>query len=380
MSISDLQGHFSRPSMTTADPSLSTLLHATISRTELLEKLELAALVKPLRLLAFGALLEAREGSLVITCDNLEVLVRVEVPAKVENEGSTTLSAERLRKLLDNADGDEVILRGKDGTSIEVTCDKLAASLASGPVFDFPCRPVNPVQATFEIGTSKLKAALKWLEPAAPDDSQHPGIHFIGDGKTLRLESIDGRQLHCVTIASSATVNAIAPAALIKLAKAFEVDGEECTVEVTERSISFRTGKIFVCSSRLEGKFPDTSQVIPEPSDKVFILPKAALESALLAAGAVLEKNFGPRHVNFSVKADATTIRTSRCTPGTVESVIETSNLFEIDFQIDPFRLLDVLKLLDGDAVAIQIDDPLRSAGIREDDKLAIIATMRVEP
>jgi DNA polymerase-3 subunit beta len=230
------------------------------------------------------------------------------------------------------------------------------------------------VEATFEI--SNTRAALAWLSPAITDDAQHQGIHFIGDGQTLRIEAVDGRQLHHVAIESSAVVNAIVPANLIRLVKAFEADGG-CMVEITERTISFRTEKILICLQLLQGEFPDTSRVIPSPSDKLLILPKADLENALKAAGAVIEKNFGSGAVNVSVKPASTTIRTDRCGPGLVEMVIEVPNPFEVDFQIDPARLLNALKHVDTDDVVIQCDDPLRSVCIRHGDFLAVIALMR---
>ena len=58
--------------------------------------------------------------------------------------------------------------------------------------------------------------------------------------------------------------------------------------------ISFRNENVLVCAQLLEGNFPDTSHIIPAPSDKLLTLPKAALENALDATQAVIEKNFGP--------------------------------------------------------------------------------------
>lgn len=356
-------------------PGQAAFLSATVPRAALLDKLELCCLLKPSLRVMFGALVEARQDCLTIAADNFEILCRVEVPARIEREGSIAFSAQRLFKLLDNAGGDEVVIRAKDEKSLEVTCGGLFSTLACGPVSDFPQRPAWPVEATFEIPNTR--AALAWLSPVITDDAQHQGIHFIGDGQTLRIEAVDGRQLHHVAIESSAVVNAIAPANLIRLVKAFEADGG-CMVEITERTISFRTEKILICLQLLQGEFPDTSRVIPSPSDKLLTLPKAALENALKAAGAVIEKNFGSGAVNVSVKPASTTIRTDRCTPGSVETVIETSNPFEVDFRIDPVRLLNALKPIDGDEVSIQCNDPLGPACIHYGTFLALIALMRV--
>jgi DNA polymerase III sliding clamp (beta) subunit (PCNA family) len=351
-------------------------LSATVVRSELLEKLELATILKPMLRVIFGALLETSADCLRITADNFETRCVVEVPTTVEREGSVVCSPHRLLTVLDNADADEVTINSTDAKSVEVTCGGRAATLACGPVSDFPQRPVEPVQATFEV--PNLRAVLTWLSPAVNDDAPHQGIHFIGDGQTLRIEAVDGRQLHCVAIESPVVVNVIAPPVLIKFIKVFDADAG-CTVEVTARTISLRTEKVLIRAQLLEDRFPDTAHVIPERSDKVFTLPKSALENALEGAGAVLERNVGPCHLDVSVTPTVTTIRTPRCVAGSVETVIETPNPFPIDFQIAPARLLAATKHVDADVVAIQCDDPSRSACIRSGDFLAVIALMRIE-
>ena len=81
--------------------------------------------------------------------------------------------------------------------------------------------------------------------------------------------------------------------------------------------------------------------------------------------------------MNVSVRAHATTIRTDRCAPGLVETVIETPNSYEIDFRIDSVRLLASLKHVDTDQVAIQCEDSAGPACIRHGGCLAVIALMR---
>ena len=220
-------------------------LSATVSRTDLIEKLKLCCIPKPLRRMTFGALLEARRDSLAIATDNYEVRLCVEMPGTIESEGAITLSPQRFSRILQNADGDVVVILANDGNLLEVRCGGISANLACGSPSDFPQRAAEPVAATFEL--PDLRAVLEWLSPVINDDSRHEGIHLSGDGQMLRVEAVDGKQLHCVSFESSAVVNAIAPANLIKLVKVFEADAG-CTAEVTARSISFRTGKILVCT------------------------------------------------------------------------------------------------------------------------------------
>ena len=135
-------------------------------------------------------------------------------------------------------------------------CGALSSSLASGPASDFPQRPSLPVTATFEI--PDLSAVLEWLSPVISDEARHEGAHFHGDGKSLRIEATDGRQLHCVTLECSALVNATAPRNLVKLGKAFKDGGELASVAVTERHrVPHRESSRLRAAARRT--FPDTS-------------------------------------------------------------------------------------------------------------------------
>ena len=129
---------------------------------------------KPSLRVMFGALVEAREDSLTITADNFEILCRVEVPATVEREGSAVLSAQRLLKLLENADGDEVddSRQGSEIARGDLWRSLFNPGLRTG--VRFSAAPHEPVAATFEI--PNLRAALAWLSPVVNDDSQNQGF------------------------------------------------------------------------------------------------------------------------------------------------------------------------------------------------------------
>jgi DNA polymerase III sliding clamp (beta) subunit (PCNA family) len=352
-------------------PSRSTLLRANAQREALLQKLELCSLIEPKHSgITNGTLVRAQGDSLTLIADNLVIRCRVELPAQIEREGAGILPAQRLAKLLACADGDSVTISATDEKTADVICGGISSTLNGWPASEFPQRIALPSEASFLI--PNLQTAFAWISPAITDHSPHAGIHFFGDGKTLRIEALDGRQLHCATLESSAVVNVVAPPKIVDL-----IQECECSIETTERTISLLSGETFIQAQLFQGEFPDTSSVAPAPSDKVFTLPKSDLVRALKAAAAVFEKSIGPSAVNVSVKPAATTIRTDRCWPGLVETVIEVPNPFEVDFRIDPARLLNALKHVDTDDVVIQCDDPLRSVCIRDGDFLAVIALMR---
>jgi DNA polymerase III subunit beta len=357
-------------------------IKAIASRADLLSTLQvLRPVAKTGRSLPVvsAIMIVAYGNSLKITTDNCEIMCRLEVPAKIESEGAVVLSVDRLFRLLTYAVGDELKIDAKDCQSADLTCGDISAHFAGWPVSDFVRRADPQAELSFQISLADLKAALAWISAAIismPRDQAKCGIHFFGDGRELKVEALDGRTLHHGCIESSATLDVVGPPSIINLVHALAGEGE-CTVAIDSRTIQFTDGKTVVCAQLLEEPFPDTSTVIPQPSSNLITLPKDALVRAINASLSVMDKKMTLGGLNFSVKKGATTIFTDQCETGFVQDVIETRNSHELDFRIDPLRLLTSVKPIQTNEVAIQCDDPLRSVCIRADNFLAVIALMR---
>ena len=62
---------------------------------------------------------------------------------------------------------------------------------------------------------------------------------------------------------------------------------------------------------------------------------------------------------------------------GEARETLETPNGIELDFKIDPARLLAAIKQIAAEEVVIQCDDPTRAVVIRDGNFTAYIATLR---
>jgi DNA polymerase III subunit beta len=372
----DLDGDAPQPVATTAR------IKAIASRADFLSTLQVLRLIaksgKSLPITS-GVMIVARGNSLKITADNCEIMCRREVPAKIDSEGAVVLSAERLVRLLTYATDDELQIDVKDGESADLTCGDISAHFAGWPVSDFVRRADPQVELSFQISLADLKAALAWISAAIismPENQAKRGIHFFGDGRELKIEALDGRALHHGCIESSATLDVVSPPSIINLVHAL-ADESVCTVATNSRTIQFTDGKTVVCAQLLEELFPDTSIVIPQPSSNLITLPKDALVRAIKASLSVMDKKMTLGGLNLSVKKGATTIFTDQCETGFVQDVIETPNSHELEFRIDPLRLLTSVTPIQTNEIAFQCDDPLRSVCIRAGNCLAVIALMR---
>src|SRR5581483_2481826 len=64
-------------------------------------------------------LLDAKEGRLILSGTDLDVGIQVEIPAKIEEEGSTLVYAKQFIELINSLPSDKVVLK-TEGETLEV--------------------------------------------------------------------------------------------------------------------------------------------------------------------------------------------------------------------------------------------------------------------
>ena len=116
------------------------------------------------------------------------------------------------------------------------------------------------------------------------------------EGSQLRLVATDGHRLAY----SSATIEADLPKAevilprktVLELFKLLNRPSEPVSVELLKNQVRFRCNDTVIVSKVVEGKFPDFNRVIPLDNDKIFLVNRAELLSALERAAILANEKF----------------------------------------------------------------------------------------
>ncbi|MBT3320888.1 MAG: DNA polymerase III subunit beta [Anaerolineae bacterium] len=236
-------------------------------------------------------LIATDEGRLRLSATNLELGITAWIPAKVEEEGTTTVPSRTFSDLVNALPGDQVqlnlatetqTLNIKSGTSVnDVKCIDAE---------DFPPLSTPDMENAIQLNVVDFKEMIQQVAFAASSDEARPvlmGVLLTVTGDEIIMASADGFRLSVRKATLSAPIekpiNAIIPArALSELAR-IAGDGADLismTVPEGRGQVVFRVKDAELVSQLIEGTFPDYEQIIPRTHKSRTIVSTAALLKA----------------------------------------------------------------------------------------------------
>ncbi len=339
-----------------------------------------------------NVLIEATaDGGIRLMATDLDLQIVETVEAKVEQAGSTTVSAHTLfdiaRKL---PEGSEVELHAADG-KMQVNAGRARFNLATLPRDDFPVIAEGELPTSFELPGATLRQIIdKTRFAISTEETRYylNGIflHVTDEAQpVLKAAATDGHRLARVTVprpdGAAGMPDVIIPrkcvAELRKLLD--EVDGS-IEISLSATKIRFGLGSAILTSKLIDGTFPDYSRVIPTGNDKILrIDPKSFMEGVDRVATIASEKT---RAVKMTLDRDRITLSVTSPENGTAAEEVPgdySAPGFEIGFNAR--YLMDILAQIEVDAVEVHLADAAAPTLIRENDKAAalyVLMPMRV--
>jgi DNA polymerase III subunit beta len=262
-----------------------------------------------------NVLLEAQGDALRIVSTDLNMQISLTVPARVDGDGATTVSAKLLHDIIRAfSDGSQVELR-LDGDRLHVVSGRSRYKLATIKREDFPVlKPTDPV-ATFSLPPLDLLKAIRSVEFAQNrDDVVRPylcGINLDVEDGELCFAATDGV---CLAVAKmpapeGATFGAgiILPtkflASLVKLIDGFEGD---VRLIVEERKVTAELGDTTLVSKLVEGAYPPWRRVLPANAEKKLVIDAESFETAVRRTSLVTMER--TRAVKLELTSDKLTV------------------------------------------------------------------------
>jgi DNA polymerase-3 subunit beta len=333
-------------------------------------------------------LFEATEDAVWMSGTDLDVAVRVKVLADVKETGSLTAPGKKLQEIIRELP-DQPVEVATRGEQIGLRCGRSNFKLNGLPADEFP----TLAEVDFSEGVSVTGKALSGLihhtSFAVSTEESRPilnGVLWeIRDGE-MKMVATNGHRLARmgVKVETTGTPSAdfiVPPAALTQVQRLFK-NADTLEVARSGNHLGFRADTVEVYTRLIEGSYPNYDQVIPRDNDKVAIIEKKALESAVRRMAVVasdqthrIRMKFEPGRVHLNV-----------LTPDLGEGHDELEVGYdgeEIEIGFNAHYLLEVLKYMPSDEVKVAFKAPERAATIEpagEDaaDYLCLVMPLRL--
>lgn len=259
-----------------------------------------------------GLMLEATEdGTLRLSAFDYEVSARVEVPADVDEPGTSLVSGKLLAEICRNLPAKPVLL-DHSGSRVELTCGASRFALGAMPVEDYPSLPTMPAQIG-TISAADFAAAVGQVGVAASREESVPiltGVRIRVAGDGLTLLATDRYRLGMREVGWNAGAKDVESAALVRARTLTEVartlgSGGDITLALSDTGnrdlIGFSAGGREVTSLLLDGDYPvDRVQALfPAESPTYAVVERAALIEAVRRVSLVIEGNTAV-HLSFA--------------------------------------------------------------------------------
>jgi DNA polymerase-3 subunit beta len=219
-------------------------------------------------------LIASDEGRLRLSATNLEMGITCWVPARIDEEGSTTVPARTFSDLVGTLPGDQVLLKLDPSTqTLNVRGGTSTNDIKCIDAQEFPPLPVPDFDGAVQINVGDFREMIHQVAFAASSDEARPvlmGVLVQVDGDKLTMAAADGFRLSVrkavLSTPSPAPISAIVPAQALKELARVAKDSEEPIYMVLPKGrgqVVFRVKDVEVVSQLIDGTFPDFQQIIP---------------------------------------------------------------------------------------------------------------------
>jgi DNA polymerase-3 subunit beta len=221
-----------------------------------------------------NVLIASDEGRLRLSATNLEIGITCWIPARIEEEGSTTVPARTFSDLVSTLPSDQVLLRLDPSTqTLNVRGGSSTNDIKCIDAQEFPPMPVPDFEGAVQINVGDFREMIHQVAFAASSDEARPvlmGVLVQVDKDKLTMAAADGFRLSVrkavLSMPSSAPISAIVPAQALKELARVATEGEEPIYMVLPKGrgqVVFRVKDVEVVSQLIDGTFPDFQQIIP---------------------------------------------------------------------------------------------------------------------
>ena len=221
-----------------------------------------------------NVLIASDEGRLRLSATNLELGITCWIPARIEQEGSTTVPSRTFSDLVNALPVDQVMLSLDVQTqTLNVRGGTSTNDIKGIDAQEFPPVPVPDLEGAVQLNVGDFREMVQQVAFAASTDEARPvlmGVLVQVEKDKLTMAAADGFRLSVrkavLSTPASIPLTAIIPArALTELARV-STDGEEPIYMVLPKGrgqVLFRVKDVEVVSQLIDGTFPDYQQIIP---------------------------------------------------------------------------------------------------------------------
>lgn len=331
-----------------------------------------------------GILIDAKfPDECILTTFDGDKGLRIKIEAKVLEEGTYIINAQKFNQTLRVMDGEEITLSVDSKMVANIVSGRSSHKMSSLPGADFPSVPELRSDRSFIVNQGTLKKMFSQVSFAMGNNDQRVVLNgtFVKiDDESVTMVACDSFKLakcrrRTELVNKNTNGNAhleykfIVPAKTVNdLCRLLEDDGEALTqIFVTRKHIVFNIGELTFFSRLLDGEYIDYERIIVKTHKIGVTIDKEALYSALERAALITEEKIAGSvraHVKLDIKENNLRIYAMSVAGSTYDELNIEHDGDDILIAFNNRFLLDSVRSCSGEKVKLMLTSPLSSMNI----------------
>lgn len=343
-------------------------------------------------------LIESQENGLLLTATDLEIGIRIALPAEVLAAGSITLPARKLFEMVREANNAEQIhLEVKENNWAKITANSTNYKLAGMPSEEYPAFPEYEEGNMVSLSTDEVKDLIDrtLFSVAQEGESQFnlTGLlvekDFIeGEGHFLRVVSSDG---HRLTMMEKKVESDLGPLKMdrtilipkkgVQEIRKFCDSAEAITIGFEEKQAVVKTDGAIIIIRLMHGDFPDYKNIIQVINKARHIaIPRQPLMNSLKRMNLFTEDRYNA--VQFIISPNRLVLSSQNLDIGSAKDELEiVYDDKEMNLGFNGKYFIEAIQVMGSDTVKAYINSEESPCLIQGDDDpgyLSVIMPMKI--
>ena len=310
-----------------------------------------------------NVLIKSDGGSgITITSTDLDIGVRVSVPAEVSSEGGISINSKKLFDFVREMETDSLEFVVKKNYHVHISSGSVSARFYGIPEEEFPALPSVSGGSSMEISAEVLKNVLHLTLFAASRDTiryELNGVLFELEPGSIRAVASDGKRLSLAEVESDhdTTRSVIVPLKAGQELMRFLSDADVVSAVFGDNMVGFSWNGVELVSRVIEGEYPQYRRVIPDEKEEKAVIPRSSLLSALKRASIFTSTDSHAVKLDFYrnklvITKDSQEVGSSR------EELPMSYEGEEISIGVNPDFLIDMLRTVPLEEVKVEVTAP----------------------
>jgi DNA polymerase-3 subunit beta len=326
-------------------------------------------------------LIESVRSGVKLSANNLEMGIELNLPAKVNKEGSVLIPAKTLGGIVSKLPEGEISFKLKEKGMINLSYRKSVFNIHGLPPDEFPQLPKVKEAKSLTVEAEVLSEMIEQTIFSASNSEDKFVLNGIlleagkgeGESSNFRLIATDGYRLakrgekiSGLDVIAGAIIPQKTMGELLRIIQAGGAGSVKISLAADQ--VAFKYKDAHIVSRLIQGKFPDYKQVIPKSTDiKILVDTKTLLQSAERAA--VIAQQTA-NIVKIEVKAGQLYLSAQAPDVGSVEEVleVEVKGKDKASAAFNVRLLTDALKVIESEKVFLELGAPLSPGVLRPKD------------